>query len=143
MTDARPICTSARGYRPGKTHRVRVPQNVSKQSVFHSENVSRIATGSAGIIAEYTIAVLISVVSVAIFFRNYSERYPDGSGWYGFAQFLIILIASFVVGQFVWRALGVYLRDRVRYVVRNIWILVGTIVLVLYLLSLVVAVVTS
>ena len=89
-----------------------------------------------GVIAEYTIGGLIALGSCAAFFRDYAERNPDGSGWYALIQFIIILIVSLYAGHLVWRTLGVYVRGRIRYLVRNMWVLVGIGFLVLYLLSL-------
>ena len=88
-----------------------------------------------GIIAQYAIGGMISLMSLAAFFRNYSERHPDGSGWYALVQLLIIFFASLLAGHLIWRAIGVSLRDRFRYLVRNMWIIVGIVFLVLVLLA--------
>lgn len=73
-----------------------------------------------GIIAEFVLAVVTSFVTVVILFRNIEFRGPIQELGYT-VKIIIVVVACFWISRRVWRIIGVANRDRCRYVVRNMW----------------------
>lgn len=73
-----------------------------------------------GIIAEFVLSVAISLIAVAVLFRNIEF----GGVLHELAntvKIIVVIVVSFWVARRLWRLIGLANRDRCRYVVSNLW----------------------
>lgn len=73
-----------------------------------------------GIIAKFVLSVVISFVTVVMLFRNIEFGGPIQELGYTLKIIFVIVICFWISGH-LWRIIGVANRDRCRYVVRNMW----------------------
>ncbi len=73
-----------------------------------------------GIIAEFVLAVVISILSVVILFRNIEFGGPIQELGYT-VKIVLVIVACFWIAGRLWRLIGLANRDRCRYIVSNLW----------------------
>jgi len=73
-----------------------------------------------GIIAEFVMAVVISVFSVVFLFRNIEFNGPVQELGYT-VKIIAVIVACFWITGRLWRLIGLANRNRCRYIVSNMW----------------------
>lgn len=73
-----------------------------------------------GIIAEFVLAVIISLLGVAVLFRDIEFGGPIQDLGYTL-KIIVVIVIGFWIARRVWRLIGLANRNRCRYVVSNMW----------------------